>query len=101
MKDRRVACNPPSSRGATVIARLRRRARILRTLIPEMGALGCAKYLMVRSGLGTNDEFVLHTKQALHPLLPRRRSSDLDSYRQVFIEREYAPFATSTTWRPW
>jgi FkbM family methyltransferase len=62
----------------------------LRGLASGLGWRAAIEYL-VQSRLGGRPGSVyrLHPRSAIHPVLVRRGSSDLDAFNQIFINREY------------
>lgn len=62
-----------------------------RLIVRRLGVRGAIRY--ARALVNGNDgrRVVLIAKQAEHPLVCRIGSSDLDVFRQIFVEGEYAP----------
>jgi hypothetical protein len=76
-----------------LVEKLRKKRDLYSTLAPSLGWYGALLYLAEESKFYRSDRRVsykLSTKHAMHPLIGRSNSSDIQVFHQIFIEREYS-----------
>lgn len=82
-------CRSITKLGSTLTNRFARVIHVIRSL----GLIGTVSYInscLRRKPFLEPTPFILRSKYAAHPLRCRPRSSDIDVFRQIFIDREYS-----------
>jgi FkbM family methyltransferase len=69
----------------------RTRWRRFRTVVSALGLRSALAFLLYpRLRRGRASTYLIHPRRALHPVSVRSGSSDIDAFRQIFVDREYA-----------